>query len=175
MARLFSFLNEKLLKNPCVKNILSALAVATLGYILVIFTVFIGQNQWHDLLARIVNIFIPIDFRSTPVPPDVPNPHPWFNWMVQISWVVLIGLIFWVLFRSKIGNLLKAAFIPVPLVIYESILASHIENRVFLLIVRMLILIGILFYLYRTKQPWLYHYSVILSGLLVLAIYFFTG
>ncbi len=80
--------------------------------------------------------------------------------------VVIIGLISWPIFRSKLGLLYKAIYMTVPLaVVFATIGILLYHWPVLPYLVGGLFAIGVLFYLYRTKQPWLYFYTVILVAL----------
>jgi hypothetical protein len=60
MKILFSTKKIFMFKNPIVKNILSALAVAGFGFILLNFT-FIFDFLLHSLVAGFIKLFIPVN------------------------------------------------------------------------------------------------------------------
>ena len=145
-----------MLKNPYVKNILLALAVAVFGFVLLNLT-FLFDFLFQSLVDGVIRLFTPADFNMAwhRFPP---TKHAMF--------MVIIGLISWPIFRSKLGVLYKAIFMTVPVAVflvtigiflYEWPIVPYLVGGFFTLLV--------LFCFYRTKQPWLYYYSVILIAL----------
>ena len=152
-------------KNPMVKNILSALAVAGFGFILLNFT-FIFDFLLHSLVAGLIKLFIPVNPEIT---------YYWFPPVMHALFVVVIGLISWLIFRSKLGVLYKAIYMTVPSAVVFVTLGMFLYRwPVAAYSLGSLFGIGILYYFYRTKQPWLYYYTVILVGL-ALAIFSLLG
>ena len=156
---------KKLLKNPLVKNILSAVAVAVFGFILLNLT-FIFDAIYQTPIRLLVRLFIPLE-------PD--SDLYWFPPLMHGSFVVVIGLISWFVFRSKLRILYKAIYMTVPVAVvlvttgiflYQWPIVSYSVGS--------LLCVGTLYYFYRTKQPWLYYYTVILVGL-TLAIFTLLG
>lgn len=165
MKILFSTKKIFMFKNPMVKNILSALAVAGFGFILLNFT-FIFDFLLHSLVIGLIKLFIPINPMIT---------YYWFPPMMHALFVVVIGLISWLIFRSKLGVLYKAIYMTVPSAVVFVTLGMFLYRwPVAAYSIGSLCGIGILFYFYRTKQPWLYYYSVILVAL-ALAIFSLSG
>ena len=143
-------------KNRHVKNILSAVAVAVFGFVLLGLT-FLFDFLFQSLLDRVVRFFTPDDFNMT---------WYWFPPAKHAMFMVIIGLISWPIFRSKLGSLYKAIYMTVPLaVVFATIGILLYHWPVLPYLVGGLFAIGVLFYLYRTKQPWLYLYTVILVAL----------
>ena len=152
-------------KNPIVKNILSAVAVAGFGFILLGLT-FIFDFLFQSLMRGLIKFFTPVDSNMTPncFPP-----------MMHILFMVIIGLISWPIFRSKLNVLCKAIYMTVPLaVVFATLGIFFYQWPVIVYSLGSLFSIGVLYYFYRTKQPWLYYYTVILVGL-VLAIFTLLG
>ena len=156
---------KKLLKKPLVKNILSALAVAVFGYMLLIIT-FIFDTVYQGVIRGIVRLFIPLG-------PDM-NIR-WLPPLFHGSFVVVIGLISWLVFRSKLKVLYKAIYMVVPVAVVLVTVGIFLYRwPIISYSVGSLLCIGTLYYFYRTKQPRLYHYAVILMGI-TLAIFALTG
>jgi len=139
-------------KNPRLKNILLALAVAVFGFVLLNLTFLLNY-----LVFQFIDLIVP--HSSMPA-------NRWFPLIRHALFLVIIGLISWPIFRSKLGVLFKAIYITVPVAIflvtigiflYEWPIVPYLVGGVFTLVV--------LFCFYRTKQPWLYYYSVILVAL----------
>lgn len=95
------------LKNRVVKNILFALAVAIFGFILLNIT-FILDFLYQSLVDWVVKLFTPIDINMV---------WHWYAPLKHIVFVIIIGLISWYIFRSKLGMLYKAIFMTVPLAV----------------------------------------------------------
>ncbi len=143
-----------MLKNPYIKNILLALAVAGFGFVLLGLTFL-----FNFLVFRFIGLFVSDEFMST-------HQWQWFPMVRHALFLVIIGLISWPIFRSKLDVLFKAIFMTVPVAVflitigiflYEWPIVPYLVGGFFTLLV--------LFCFYRTKQPWLYYYSVILIAL----------
>jgi cation transport ATPase len=145
-----------MLSNPNVKNILSALAVAVFGYVLLGLT-FLLDFLFHSLVERLIRLFTPVDFNMT---------YNWFPPMMHALFLVIICLISWPVFRSKLGTLYKAIYMTVPVAVILATIGIFLYNwPVVPYVVGSLFAVGVLFYLYHTKQPWLYYYTLILVAL----------
>ena len=146
-------------KNPNVKHIVPAVAVAVFGFILLNIA-FLFDFLIHNLVAGIIRLFIQV------------NPamdYYWYPPAMHVLFVVIIGLISWLMFRSKLRTLYKAIYMTVPLAVvfvtfgmflYRWPIAAYTLGSLFS--------ISVLYYFYRTKQPWLYYYTVILVSLTLL-------
>ena len=152
-------------KNPIVKNILSAVAVAGFGFILLNLT-FLFDFLFQSLVDAIVTLFTPVNFNMA---------WNWFPPVKHALFVGVIGVISWFVFRSKLGVLYKAIFMTVPLAVVFATLGIFLYRwPIAAYSLGGLFAIGVLYYFYRTKQPWLYSYTVILVGF-VLAILSLSG
>jgi hypothetical protein len=149
------------LKSPVVKKILSAVAVAIFGFILLNLT-FLFDFLIQSLVDRVVKLFTPVDINMA---------WSWFPPVKHAMFVGIIGLISWFVFRSKLGVLYKAIYMTVPLAVvfvtlgiflYRWPPAAYSLGGLFGACV--------LYYFNRTKQPWLYYYTVILIGLAMLLV-----
>jgi hypothetical protein len=156
---------RELLKNQIVKNILSALAVAFFGLILLNLT-FLFDALYQGVIMGIVRLFMPLN-------PDT-NIF-WLPGLFHGSFVVVIGIISWFVFRTKLRVLYKAIYMTVPVaVVLATVGILFYQWQIITYSVGGLLCIGTLYYFYRTKQPWLYYYTLILVSL-TLAIYTLTG
>jgi hypothetical protein len=144
-----------------VKNIFIAAAVAVVGFILLNIAFFL-DFLFQSLIDTFVALFTHIDFNMT---------WHWFAPIKHAMFVVVIGLISWPIFHSKLRVLFKAVYMTVPLAVvfvtigmflYRSPLAAYTLGGLFSL--------SVLYYLYRTKQPWVYYYTVILVSLTLLLV-----
>ncbi len=143
-------------RNPHVKNILSAVAVAGFGFVLLGLT-FLFDFLFQSLVDGVIRLFTPGDFNMACY---------WFPPTKHAMFVVIIGLISWPIFRSKLGVLYKAIYMTVPLAVFFATIGIFLYHwPVVPYLVGGLFTIGVLFYFYRTKQPWLYYYTLILVAL----------
>jgi hypothetical protein len=145
-----------LLKNKILRNILSALAVAVFGFIL-LNLVFLFDFIFQSVIDASFRLFTQVDFNM--------ELH-WFPPMKQFLFVVIIGIISWFVFRSKLKVLYKAIFMTVPVaVVLATIGMSLYRWPIVLYSLGTLLCICTLYFFYRTKQPWLYYYTVILVSI----------
>lgn len=148
-------------KNPIVKNVLSAIAVAGFGFILLNLA-FLFDYLFQSLVDGFIKLFTPVNFNMTCY---------WFPPIKHAMFVVIIGLISWLIFRSKLGVLYKAIFMTVPLaVVYVTIGIFFYRWPIIVYSLGGLFSISILYYFYRTKKPWLYYYTLILVGITMLIV-----
>jgi len=156
---------RELLKNSIVRSILSAIAVAFFGFILLNLT-FLFDVIYQSAIRGIVGLFVPLG-------PDMKLY--WFPPLMHASFVVIIGIISWIVFRSGLGMLYKAIYLTVPVAVVLATVGIFLYRwPIVSYSVGSLLCIGALYYFYRTKQPWLYYYTVILVGL-TLAIFTLLG
>lgn len=152
-------------KNPIVKNILTALAVAGGGFVLLNLTFLFGY-LFQSLVLWVISVFLPGEFVLT---------HNWFPPLMQAVFVTIIGLITLAVFRSKLSVLLKAIYMFVPVavgLVTIGIFLFHWPRAAFL--IGALLVIAALYHFFRTKQPWLYFYTLILVSVF-LAIFSLAG
>ncbi|MFH1182071.1 MAG: hypothetical protein V1702_03885 [Candidatus Woesearchaeota archaeon] len=152
---------KKFLKNPIVKNILSALAVAVFGFILLNLA-FIFYALFIGLMRGIIGLFVPLDENTTIY---------WLPPLMHALTTAVILLISWLILKSKLRVLFKAIYMTVPLaVVYATMgmflypwpAAAYLLGGLFFL--------SVLYYLHRTKQPWLYYYTLVLISFLMLMV-----
>jgi hypothetical protein len=147
------------IKNLIVKNILSAIAVAGFGFILLNLA-FIFDFLFQNFVDKIARLFTSADLNMA---------WHWFPMLKHLMFVVIIFLISWLVFRLKLGVLYKAIFMTMPLaVIYVTIGIFFYQWPIIVYSLGGLFSIGVLYYFYCTKKPWLYYYTLILVGLSIL-------
>jgi hypothetical protein len=150
-----------MLKNPIVKNILSAITVAGFGFILLNLAFLF---DW--LFQSAVIWFIKLFTLANP-----PMDWPWFPPIMHILFVLVIGLISWLVFQSKFGTLYKAIYMNVPLaVVFLTLGIFFYRWPIIAYFLGGLFALGVLYYFNRTKQPWLYYFTLILIGLMMLIV-----
>ena len=161
MGNILKNIKHYLDKNPLAKNVLSALAVAFFGYLLLDIT-FIFDVIYQGVIRWIIGLFIPLG-------PDMDIF--WFPPLMHFSFVIVIGIISWFVFRSKLDILYKAIFMTVPLAVVLATIGMfsyHLPIVAYSL--GLLFCLGVLYYLYKTKQHWLYYYTLILMGIAMLLL-----
>jgi len=142
------------------KKILSAIAVAAGGFVL-LNLLFL----FYALITNFIGIF---------APPDAAMRYFWFAPAEYILFLVILGLISWFVFRSKLKTIYKAIFLVTPVAAVCAgfgILFYHWQAAVYSL--SGLFAAGVLYYFYRKKYPWLYYYAFILVGLAMLSLVIF--
>jgi hypothetical protein len=148
-----------MLKNPYVKNVLSALAVAVFGYVLLGLT-FLFDFVVQSIIRIPLRLFLPADFEMT---------IGWVPPLLHISFMVIIILISWLVFRSKLPVLGKAIYMTVPTAVVLATLGIFLYRWPLVVYsLSSLLVAGVLYYFYRTKQSWLYYYAVLLVAAVLL-------
>jgi len=151
-------------RNLIVKNIFSALAVAVFGFILLNIT-FLFDALYQGILRGLIGLFVPLNLDM--------NLY-WFPPLMHISFVVIIGLISWFIFKSKLKLIYKAIFMTVPLAVVFATIGMFLYKWIWAVyLLGILFGAGVLYYLYRTKQPWIYYYTLILISLLMFLVILF--
>jgi hypothetical protein len=147
------------LKKTCVKNILTALAVTVLGFVLLNFT-FLLDAGIQLLLNRIFG----------------EEYHQGMQWIApakHIVFLAVIAFLTWLVLKSKWNRLFKAAFFMVPVAVVL-VTAGMFLSRFTILFYGISVLLygGVILYLFRTKRHWLYYYSAtfVAASLLIMAI-----
>ena len=133
-----------------IKNILSALAVVVFGFVLLNIA-FIFDFLLQSLVRRLLGSVYPF--------------------VLHILFMFLICLISLFIFKSKLGVLFKAIYMTVPLaVIYLTIGIFFYRWLLLPYLFGGLFFTCVLYYFYRTKQPWLYYYTLILMTVVMLLV-----
>ncbi len=93
-----------------------------------------------------------------------PNPGP-------ITSVVVLAVLSWFIFRSKLATLYKAIYTTVPVATVLAFIAIDFERRpVLVYSLGALFSLGVLAYLFLTKKSWLYYFSVVLISITLLVV-----
>lgn len=152
-------------KNPIVKKILSAVAVAGFGFVLLNVT-FLFDFLFQSSIRGFVKLFIPVN-------PEMD--YQWFPPLMHCLFLIVISLVSFAVFRSKLSVFKKAVYMSVPVAVGLATLGMFLypwPSAVYSL--GAFLSIGVLYYFYHTKQPWLYYYVLILVSL-ALAIFTLSG
>lgn len=140
---------------PWQKNSLSALIIIVGGFILF--------NLAFLLAALVINATM-----SVLGTPQNEAPH-------IVSWVVFLLLIFlisWFVFRSRLNDTIKATFLTMPLMsILVMIGMSFCQQSKWVITgIGALIICVVILYLYKKKLSWFYYFSVFYVAALALYI-----
>lgn len=136
------------------RNILTALAVSILGFVLLNLTFIL---DWGFQSA--INLLLPRDIDKNLR--GIPFRH--------FLFFVLILIASWFILKTKLPLILKAAYAMVPLaVVYVTLGIFLYSWPVFLYSIGIFLYIGILYCLYRGKKNWLYVYSVTFVSLILI-------
>jgi hypothetical protein len=155
---------NKIVKNQAVKNILLALVVIVFGFILFNVT-FVFDAIYQGILMWFVGLFINIG-------PDMTLY--WLPPLFHSSFVVVIGIISWFIFNSRLKTIYKAIYMTVPLAVVFVTLGIFLSQWLVLSYIAGVIFgICVLYYLYRTQQPWIYYFSLIFVSIVMLIVAIF--
>ena len=138
--------------SPAVKNILYALAIMVGSVVLLNLTFVV---YW--LIHLFYNLFSPA----------VPGESLFA--LRPITLVVILIILTWLVFRSKIATLFKAIYATVPVAVVLVFIGIGFSEQLSLVyILSTLFSLSVLLYLIATKKSWLYFFSVIFVSLALL-------
>jgi hypothetical protein len=149
--------------NLIFKNISIIIAMPILGFILLNLT-FMFDALFQSILRTILRKFITFNYNTI---------ASWIPISMHMSFALLILVISWFILKSKLKDLYKAVYSPVPvavILVTEGIFLYHWSAVVY--IVGALTYGIIILYLYKTKKSWYFYYSVswITLALLIIGI-----
>ncbi len=149
------------IKNRALKNVLSALAVAGLGFVL-LNAAFIVDAVYQSAARGLIELLVPaealMNFRLYPP-------------LMHISFAVIVGLVSWPVLRSKLADLYKATYLIVPLaMVYATIGMFLYRWPAAVFAAGGLFGFGSLYFIHRAKKPWLYYYSLFLTTSVMAAV-----
>jgi hypothetical protein len=152
-------LSVKSTRSPLIGGLVSALVVAGGGFLLLNLT-FLLDFAFHSIVIGLIRQFSSAE-------PEMD--WPWLPPVLHGLFVMLIGLISWPVLRSRLGVLAKATFLTVPFAVVFVTLGMFLYHWPALVYgLGGAFAAGVLAYLYRTRQPWLYAYALVLVGLALL-------
>ena len=145
-------------KNRVFKNILSALAVIFFGFILLNLTFLL-----NFLFFSLIELLIPQHLTET-------GDWQWFPPARHVLFLVIIGLISWLILKSRLRTLLKAIYLVVPVAV-TLVTVGLLLNTLPILsyLICALLTVATIVYLYLTRRSWLYYFSVIVVAVSLLA------
>jgi len=152
---------KNMLKNPYVKNILSALAIVFGGSILLNLT-FLFDFLFQSLVDEIIKLFTSVDFNMA------------WSWLPPVKhgiFVILIGSISWFIFKSKLPKLIKAIYLTVPTaVVLATIGIFFYQWQLLPFVLGGIAVLGTLYFFYKKRLPWVYWFAVIIVALALLVM-----
>jgi hypothetical protein len=140
------------------KNVLAAVFIIVAGFILF--------NLAFMLAALVINLTMSIMGQPQNVAPP---------FVGRVAYSIIILLISWLILKSKLNDLIKAAFLTMPLMVILIMLGISLYQQP----IWLLGLIGsagvgiVLLYLYKKKLVWYYYFSTFYVAVLVLCIMIF--
>jgi hypothetical protein len=149
------------IKKPIIKNILFALAIIVFGFIL-LSTAFLLDALFQRLIDLILSIFIKGDLNM-----DLA----WFPPLKHGLFAIVILIISWFMFKSKLKTIFKAIYMPVPLAaVFATIGIFFYQLPIIVYFLGILFFLIVLFYLYKSKKPWPYYFTLILVSIVMLLV-----
>ena len=137
------------------KNILSALVIIAGGFILF--------NLAFILAALVINATI-----SVLGMPQNEAPHI----IGRVVYLLLIFLISWFVFRSRLNDTIKATFLTMPLMVILALIGIGLyqQSKWIITGIGALIICMVILYLHKKKLSWLYYFSAFYVSALALYI-----
>lgn len=137
------------------RSVLIPLVIILAGGLLILAT---GYMLYYALYMFVETTFFPNDPTSVPAG------------IIRNSYAAALFVLFMILLRTKISELLKATILigPMTMLIIAAILAFY-ENQVLAIAATVVIAVGCIFLLYRYKKPWIYYYAAAISVVVAIA------
>lgn len=141
------------------KNVLSSLIIVFGGFILF--------NAAFLLAAFVINA----SMRIMGMPQNV-APH----LLSRALYLILIFLISFGIFRSKLNTLVKATFLTMPLMVVLVMVGMVLyhQSQILITVIGALIVGAVLLYLYKKKLSWQYYFATLYVAVLGLCIMLFN-
>ncbi len=144
------------MKKIIFKNIIPLIAVPIFGFVLLNIT-FLFYAIFQGSLRRLIMIFIDFSQETNLF---------WIPAAMRLLFVIVILIISFFVLRTKMKPILKAIFLTAPTATILVIIGIFFyQQPVIVYILGFLFVFSVLYYFYKTKQPRLYYYSVILVSL----------
>lgn len=154
---------RRILENHLVGNVLSALFVLVFGFILLNLA-FILDYAFQSLIDLIVKQFV-----SSSININIA----WQGYMALKHglFVVLILIISYFVFKSKLHVLFKVTYLLIPITTMIATVWMFLYPwPIIAFVLEAILILDILYYLYLTKRHWLYYYAVVLISLVLLLV-----
>jgi hypothetical protein len=155
---------NNIFKNIIVKNVLSGVAVAFFGSIL-LNVAFMLDFLFQTLMDLILKLITPVNLNMA---------TSWYPPIKHFMFVAIIGFVSWFIFRSKLNMLIKAIYLTVPLaVVYITIGMFLYRFPIISISLSGFFSICLFWYFYKTKKHWLYFYALVLINIIFLVGFIF--
>lgn len=140
------------------RNILYTLVIAGVGFVLF--------NVAFLLAAFVFNASTKI----MGLPQDAAPPI-----VGRVVYLIIILLVSWLVFRSKLNNLVKATYLTMPLMVVLVMLGiSTYQQPMWLTAGIGAVIVGaVVLYIYHKSLSWLYYFATVYVALLALCVMFF--
>lgn len=155
-----------MIKNIWVTRGLSAIAIIIFGAVLWNLT-FLLDFAYQSVIRKIIALFATNNF---------PMERSWYPLLMHGSFVIIIGFVSWLVYRTKWPVLAKAIYLTVPaavvlvtvgILLYRWPITSYLAGAI--------ITISILSHFRQTKQPWQYFFAIIFTTLTLFIFTIFGG
>jgi len=141
------------------KNLVSALIIVIGGFVLF--------NLAFILAALTINITISIlGIAENEAPPLIS----------RLVYVILIIIIFWFVFRSRLSDTMKATFLTMPLmvILVATGIAFYQQSKWIIGGISGVIISLVLLYLYKKRLSWVYYFATVYVAILAGCILLFN-
>ena len=154
-----------MIKNPILKNVLTALLVAVLGYVALGLT-FILDALYQSVIRAIVQPFVSSNLEMT---------YNWWPLLMTGTFFIIMGIISWFVLKTILATFWKAVFMTVPIGLVLMAIGMNLYRwPIAVYSLGTLFTGGLLFYFIYKKKPWLYSFSLLFVSLSLL-IMMLTG
>ena len=141
------------------KNVLSAIVIVGGGYLL-FFVAFLLAAVTLNGCQMLVEWFT--GHESSGV-----------GWMTyRYVFLAILLLISWLVFRSKLPTLVKAAYLPMPLMVLLVLtgIRFYQQSKWVPIGVGAVLILAVLLYLYKRKLPWQYYFATLYTAIMALYV-----
>jgi len=98
--------------------------------------------------------------------PDSISDFRWIPPLMHIFFLVLIAIISYFIFKSKLKTIYKATYLVVPVAVFLVTLGILLYQQPPVLYpLGFVLCLGVLYFFYRKRLPWLYYFSFIFISL----------
>lgn len=141
------------------KNILSVLVIVIGGFILF--------NLAFLLAAFVINATMRVGGMAQNEAPHIVG---------KVLYLILIFLISWFVFRSRLNDIIKATFLTMPLMVILVMVGISLyqQSKWIIAGIGALVICLVLTYLYKKKLSWLYYFSTLYVVVLTLCVMLFN-
>jgi hypothetical protein len=155
-------MSSKLFKNPILKKIILGIGIIVIGYLLLILT-FLLAAVFQGILRRLFGLFVQLNENS---------PYTIIPGIMRLLFLIFIFFISWLLLhKSELPDFWKATYLIVPLATaFVTIGIFFYQSPIMVYTLCIIFGTAVLYYLYKTKKPWLYYFSFFFISILMLLV-----